>query len=340
MKQMNQTLKRTVIRVSGVLLAHAIMMVEVQAAPTVTGLELLDGVGRYPANLKIYRAIKPSAADLAERLALGKNLGKAAGLDFDSATPLGLDKTRNALTSKIDPSASFEYDSGTGNFLFNAGMQSYRTDDSTKNLPQDSEVEALAGKWLNELGLRIDPRQLTLAHVGGLNMAAADGNGGSIIYEKLKTVRFSRVLDGLPVEGDGRLVVHLGESAALAGMVYQWPTVGKSSLLDRRQLQDPQTLRDSALKQIHSVTGKAASARLTQARLSLYDDGRGLIEPAYHFVIERYFDYGDREPVMIPYDFYIPVPRQPVALYPHMETALLQPASGSDTDKIENNQDE
>ena len=340
MKQINQTLKRTGIGVSGVLLAHAIMMVEVHAASTVTGLELLDSVGRYPANLKIYRAVKPSAADLEGRIALGKNLGKTAGVDFVSAAPLGLDKTRNALTSKTDPSASFEYDSGTGNFLFNAGMKSYRADGSTKNLPQDSEVEALAGKWLNELGLRIDPRQLKLAHVGGLNMAAADGSGGSTIYEKLKTARFSRVLDGLPVEGDGRLVVHLGESGALAGMVYQWPALGKSTLLDRQQLQDPRIIRDSALKQIRSVTGKATSARLTQARLSLYDDGRGLIEPAYHFVIERYFDYGDLKPVMIPYDFYIPVPRQPVAFYPHMETALLQPALGSDTGKIENTQDE
>jgi hypothetical protein len=338
MKHLNRTLKQAAVIVSSLMLANIMEVNHAIAARTVEGLELLDRVGDYPARLNVYIAAKPSPADLAQREALAKNMGKAAGVEFSGS--LALDKTRNAFVSASDPSATFEYDSDTGNFLFNAGMQRYRFDGSTKNLPQDHQVEELSGKLLEQLGLSVDANQLKLARLGGLNMAAAEPSGGSTIYEKLKTVRFSRVLDGLLVEGDTRIVVHLGENGALAGMVYQWPKLEVALPLDRRQLQDPRAIRDSALAQIKSVTGKVEEARLTKASLILYDDGRGVIEPAYHFVVERYFDYGDTKPVMIPYDFYVPATRQPQAFYPHMEAALVRPTEGNDEGKVENSMDE
>jgi len=136
------------------------------------------------------------------------------------------------------------------------------------------------------------------------------------------------------VEGDARIVVQLGEKAELAAMVYQWPRLEKSVRLTSDMLQKPDAIRDSAKREIEAMAKKAMDAELTQAELVLYDDGRGVMEPAYHFVLERHFDDGELEPVMIPYDFYVPATVKPVALYPHMEVAPKAPVDGRDTTAI------
>ena len=214
-------------------------------------------------------------------------------------------------------------------------MEKYRGEESTKALPENKAAVKYAYYMLRKYGLEVDPAQLRLAHVGGLNMAVPDGKGGSTIFEKLKTVRFNRVLDGLPVEGSARILVSLGQRAALSGMIYQWPKIGKSVPMDTSQIRKPDSIRFQALKTIEKMSKKAKSARLTRASLVVYDDGRGVAEPAYHFIVERYLDLSDTEPVMIPYDFYVPIAEKPQAYYPHNDVARLEPEQG---DLIEINQ--
>ena len=325
MQSNNFAFKKIVLAVSGIALAG--MMSVSHAA--VEGLKLLDSIGTYKGELKTYYATKPTSAELTERNKLAVTLARASGISLQQDKPLRLNETRTAFNSAADPSASFEVDSVTGNFLFNGGLLKYRKEVSTPNLPQDIDSARLASELLRKYGLTVDATQMKIAHIGGLNMSIADGaSGKSEIFEKLKTVRFSRNIGGLPVEGDGRIVVHLGEAGALAGLVYQWPKLEKAVSLGSTALEKPATIRTRALREIEAKSGKALRAELTRADLVLYDDGKGVVEPAYHFVVKRYFDDGELEPVMIPYDFYVPATLKPQAFYPHMEVAAVAPKDG------------
>lgn len=306
---------------------------------SVGGLELLDTMGRYQQDLHILYAETPTDAKIKDLLAMSEKLGRDAGVVFDIDTLQAIEG-RIGLGSSQDPSASFEVDRATGGLLFNGGLGNYRKEASTTGLPSEKDAIYLAGKIVESLGLPTDPREMVLSHVGGWNMAVTKGKGDSTIFEKLKIVRFERVLDGLPVEGDARITVQFGEDAKVAGLIYQWPTVAKAELIDASALQDPIELRERALKQINSVVETALNATLTSVELVLYDDGKGIMEPAYHLVVERNFDYGDREAVMIPYDFYVPTTIKPRAFYPYMDVAEKMPEDGSVTEATKTESDE
>lgn len=327
MKLHNITMKKIALAASAIVLGSVTTFVHAD----IKGLELLDRIGQEKVALKTYYAATPTAAELSARNKLGSVMGRASGVAFAQDKPLRLTEHRTALISDGEASATFEVDSRTGNFLFNGGLLKYRKDISTPNLPQDSDLPALAGRTLEQFGLKIDPAETFVAHIGGLNMSIADGSGKSETFEKLKTVRLGRTLDGLKVEGDARIVVQLGEQAELAAMVYQWPRLEKSVRLTSDMLQKPDTIRASAKREIEVMAKKALGAELTRAELVLYDDGQGVVEPAYYFVLERQMDLGDVEPVMIPYDFYVPATLKPAALFPHMEVAPVKPADGRDT---------
>lgn len=330
MKLHNLSLKNITLMLSTLALASTATF----SHAAVEGLELLEKIGTEKMELKTYYATTPTATELGERNKLGSLMGRVNGVAFNQDKPLRLNETRTAFASDAEPSATFEVDSRTGNFLFNGGLLKYRKEISTPNLPQESDLPGIASKALAQFGLRVDPAQMEIAHIGGLNLAIADGSGKSEVFEKLKTIRLGRTLDGLRVEGDARIVMQLGEEGTLAGMVFQWPNIGKAVALGSEHLQKPDAIRESALREIKAMSRKALRAELTRADLVLYDDGQGVMEPAYHFVMERHFDDGELEPVMIPYDFYVPATVKPAAFYPHMEVAPTAPADGSDTRAI------
>ena len=324
------------------LMAAAVCMVasSVALAAEVEGLEQLEQLGEYKDSLVTYYAAKPSREHMA---LVSKTAGRLSALNdirLNQESEFKLGSTRVGYSSDEDPSASFEVDSLTGSFLFNGGLKQYREEKSTPDLPTEGDAVELSQMWLQEIGLSPSSEELQIAHVGGLNLAATDGKTGSEIFEKLKTVRFSRVLGGLPVHGDARIIMQLGESGKLAAMIYQWPEIGERQKLSSRQLVPAEKLQDRARGEIESMSKKALEAKLTEVELVLYDDGLGVMEPAYHMVVERYFDYGDREPVMIPYDFYLPTTLEPQAFYPHMEVAELAPQDGKDESETKNDRDE
>jgi len=299
----------------------------------VEGLDLLQTMGRYEKPLKTYRIVKPSESP---EKAAAELMGVFSGLTehLGDAEKIYLSKTRIGFRGSKDPSASFEFDGETGNFLFNGGLSAYRAEGSSKGLPDARTAEPSARGWLEKLQFLPPEQELKTRHVGGLNMGVPDGRGGTIIYEKLKTVRFSRILDGLDVEGSSRIVVHLGQEGALAGLVHQWPAIGRGIELGTTELRSPDTLQEAALKKIREATAKSERSRLTEAKLVLFDDGHGVIEPAYHVTVERWIRLQEDQPTMIPLDFYVPVLSQPQAHYPDMEVAQLKPDDGLNEEPV------
>lgn len=324
MKNVNDKIKRGMLAVGGLCFASALASVSLSAAAAkIEGLELLDRLGERPAQLSVYRVQQLSPKELSKLKSLGGQLADKAGVKFGSPFELGIDDSRTALIGEQDPSATFEIDRVTGGFLFSSGIARYREDGHTKDLPLESDAEALAHRALKQYGLSVDAKQLRLLHIGGLNLGVTTGAGDSTIYEKLRTVKFGRTVDGLAVEGDSRIVVQLAEGGELAGMVFQWPEL-KADPLDASQLQQPEAMKQRALEQIDAVIGESERSILSAVDLVLYDDGKGVVEPAYHIVVERYFDFEDaKQATMIPYDFYIPATLKPVAFYPYMDQAPL-----------------
>lgn len=291
----------------------------------VEGLELLDQLRDVRTDLPLYRAERPSWRELSRIAKLADPMGSDTGVDFGKQERAGLDGSRLVRRSKEDPSAVFEYDVRTGNFLFNGGLGRYRDESSTPDLPKEEGAEKLALERLGLYDLKLDPSELRVAHVGGLRMGVVNDRGGTDVYEKLRTVRFERLLDGIAVEGDSRIIVHLGEQGTLAGLHYQWPQVERVGTLSPDVALGADEIRDAALTEIRQVSAVAEKAALTEVELVLYDDGLGVIEPAYHFRLDRLIDLEGAEPSPIPYDFYVPLSRKSQALFPHMEVARKRP---------------
>jgi hypothetical protein len=293
--------------------------------PDVAGLALLDRIGDYRQALPVYVAARPSARELARRADLAEAMGGAVGVRFDLR---GRDRAHGArvfLRSEEQPSASFEYDRRNGNLLFDAGMDRYRAEGHSEGLPAGEEPVQRATELLALYDLEANPAELKVAHIGGVNLGVTDGDGDTRIYAKLKTVRFERVIEGLPVAGDTRIVVQLGENGSLAGLVYQWPRLRRAGVIDGEAAAHPEDLRRAAQAEIARVAKKAEKAEVTGVELVLYDDGRGVVEPAYHVTVDRRIDLGESEPAPIPYDFYLPIAKEPRAIYPHRVRAAVKP---------------
>jgi hypothetical protein len=306
----------------------------------IENLELLEQIGSFDRPLNVYRvAQQPRDLDGRMQELIGR-LGGASDMSFDGQRAERIGETRMSMRHPEDPSAVFEYDRRTGNFLFNAGLMKMRDEASTPNLPSQGELPRLAARHLAEIGVEPDQGEMRVVHLGGLNMAIPSAGGGSTIFEKLRTVRFHRSIDGLPVEGDTRLVMHLGEGGSLSGLVYQWPEFGRGQPLSRSQMVDPQTLRQQAMRRMTPVTEGAQRSWLTAVDLVLYDDGNGTMEPAYHVVLNRMMPLGEGEPAMIPFDFYLPVSAQPRAVFPFMQQAERAPERGEDEGEVRNGSDE
>jgi hypothetical protein len=308
------------------------------AGPEIENLGLLERIGAYDRPLYAYQAAAMTVEMRNARMALADRLGARQGLSFRGAARARIEESRISMMHPEDPSAVFEMDERTGNILFNAGLMNMRGENSTPGLPNRGQLADLAMRHLQEAGLPANPQGMEIAHLGGLNMAVPDGNGGSRIFEKLRTVRFNRILDGLRVEGDSRVVAHLGQEGALHGLIYQWPNFQRTMQLEGQMLADPGALRERALGTLRGVSQGAQRARLSSVELVLYDDGRGRMEPAYHVVLERIMPYD--EGVMIPFDFYLPVNNRPQALFPFMERAERQPGDGRDERRLPNAADD
>jgi len=283
--------------------------------------------------LQTYQAvpIEPINQEQAQKMA--EQLRESAGIKipFDKVQEYD---ARFIFTSGEDSSAVFEVDSTTGAFLFNAGLKKYSGEGSTRGLPTPKNAPDLALKYLTKLRyLPENKEEVVLARVGGLGMAAAKDGKSSNKYEKLVTVFFRRVLQDVRVQGPGsRILVHLGEQAALVGLIRNWPDV-KAQEVSRDQVKSDELIRRAIQRRLLKMADQAKEIIVQKAELVLFDDGRGMIEPAIYVVAAARYQGPKRAKglVEIPVDFYVPVLLKPKGYYPfHKDAEAKWPGSDSE----------
>ncbi len=236
--------------------------------------------------------------------------------------------TPNAVLfrGETDHSAMLHVDRNTGGFVFSRGFDGMRGDASTPDLPKQDVAVLAATAVLGDLGLMPAGlgREVIVEHVGGVNMGVHGEDGANQDFEKLVTVRFARVLDGLSVQGRGsRIVVNLAEQGRLFGLVHRWQGFDARPIEARDKLTVSE-IRQIAQRRLAIAAGEAKDAQLESVEIVLFDDGRGVLEPALHVVTQMTYEsirtdeIGTEtvETVQNPFDFYIPVLRDARAHYP------------------------
>jgi hypothetical protein len=242
------------------------------------------------------------------------------------------------LKNENDPSASFEMDKRTGNFLYNGGLAEYRKEANTPDLISGEKAATVALQHLEKLSLFPSKKEMNLVHIGGLGMGVLKKDGTTVKYDKLITVRYDRKLDDIPVMGESRIVVNMGERGKLAGMIYYWGDIVEKKKIESGELVDDSEIKKVLESRLIAASEGAKRMIVQKADLVLYDDGKGRIEPAFHIQARLFYEKaagkGEEEiqKYDIPYDYYIPVLKKPLAYYPYMETTEISPTDGRKID--------
>jgi hypothetical protein len=301
--------------------------------PSLEKIELLAGMDTVDLELVRYEADYDRRLRTEALQRRAEQLAKLTGWRAEGWEVERLGDDRLALRDPKDPSASLELDSRSGSFLWSTGLARYRRAEETASLPKAGEARDLVFRQLGGIGLLPGRDELGSVHEGGLNMAVAQPSGGSKIYRKLVTLRIRRQLAGLPVMGESRIVAHLGEEGRLVGLIYQWPDVGRPLPLagdERREAAEMQADAEATLK---AGAGGAERIIVTRAELVMYDDDRGVFEPAYHVEARLFYRgptaAGDAQKgggYDVPFDFFVPVAKRPRAFFPSMEVPPMAPS--------------
>jgi hypothetical protein len=303
--------------------------------PSLEGIELLAGMDAADRGLVRYEANyqRRLGADALQRRA--EQLADLTGWRPVEREVGRLGDDRLTLRDPKDPSASLELDSRSGNFLWKAGLARYRKEEETARLPKAGEAQDILFRQLAKIELMPPREELGQIHEGGLNMAVAQPDGGSKVYRKLVTLRVGRRLSGLPVMGESRIVAHLGEEGRLAGLVYQWPDVGRPQPLAGDELRSAAELQADAEATLAAGSVGAERAVFARIQLVMFDDDRGVFEPAYHVEARLYYSAptatgaGQKDGRYdVPFDFFVPVAKRPRAFFPSMEVAPVAPTDG------------
>ena len=221
-------------------------------------------------------------------------------------------------------SSTLDIDSRSGSFSYNTGMDKYYKEATTPNLLGETQALDMAYKHLENLNLIPQKEQLGVITQGGLNMSIKKENGYRENYKKMTSIRIDRQLNGIPVFGKSRIFINMGSNGELANMIYQWDKI----IFSKEIISDETITIDDVKKSIYNRLEKEAKntvkINLNKINLVLFDDGKGIIEPAYH--VETQCFYTNTKGLYdIPLDFYVPILKKPRAFYPFMNKVNLKP---------------
>ncbi|HIF40741.1 MAG TPA: hypothetical protein EYQ74_06555 [Planctomycetes bacterium] len=278
-----------------------------------------------------YQAIGNEGTPQAFTNKVSSNLFLMTGLDLPASpsTPDG-----KVLFHDADDSSTLLYvDTRSGSVAFSKGTKDISGTHDTPSLPTTEEAPVIATDLLKELQLApADTTEMVVEHVGGLRMGVLNPDGSTDQFEKLRTVRLSRVLDGTKVEGPGsRIVIQLGEHGELRGLVHRWRELTPTALLPVEKF-TPRELRRMISFRIAQATAKATKVEFESAKLVHYDDGQGTVEPVIHVIVQQTLVSKSRNEkgeliehvLKNPVDFYVPILRKSKARLPFVKDQLVK----------------
>ncbi len=184
-----------------------------------------------------------------------------------------------------DPSELFEQDV-QGSIRFSRSLKKYEGDFKPQLPPMDN-AEKVARKLLTDNNLMPgNQSEMKLAHIGGLKATKAETKA---IIDKMRTVTFSREIDGLPVVGPGsKIVVNIGHQQEFQGLIHRWKELDTAApqgkvALKQDELRGEKEARDQISTRIKSDWGPKAQFKLENVKMAYFDSNDGYIQPVYVF---------------------------------------------------------
>lgn len=183
-----------------------------------------------------------------------------------------------------DPSQHLISNSAKGRLSFSKSTKSYEGAYKPQLL-DDKQAQKNAEQFLsaNDL-LPQNENELKLIHTGGLRASSAD-DGGTII-NKMQTFTYGRVIDGVPVSGNGsRIVVNVGNKGEVLGVSKNWKefSPAKKQRVDKANLKSQADAEAEFGKLVNFNFGKGASPKIKSIQKMYFDGGGNVIQPAYFF---------------------------------------------------------
>ena len=205
----------------------------------------------------------------------------------------------------------FEQDPSTGNLSFNRGIHKY-LGDFKPDLPIEDKAEVIAIDYLKDNKLMAGSRkELKLLHSGGLRADSPTGKG---VIDKMRTITYGRVLDGIPVIGSGsKIVVHIGDKGNVTGLVHKWREVSQANkrAVSKKEMISEKMARQSFGKVVASEFGKNSKATINSIKLIYYDGDGNFIQPAYGVESTVEIKLAENTVNRIPYLSILPALKQP-----------------------------
>lgn len=191
------------------------------------------------------------------------------------------------FASPKDENDSFEQNLATGDIRFRRNMSRYLGDFAPK-LPSGEEAQQIALRFLKENDLLPrDPGQLNLAHTGGLRATSVlDGDKPGPIIDKLVTLSYSRVIDGLPVLGPGsKMVLDIGEGGEVVGLVRHWREIEPMNRkgIGAEEIISPREAAARSAAQIREQFGEKSFIKIVSSGQAYFDNNGGILQPVYYY---------------------------------------------------------
>jgi hypothetical protein len=289
-----------------------------QALPLMENVKLLDKIDFKDKTLFSYTtdtSLDLNEKSIQERL---NRLEDYTGVEMMDREIKESGKDNLLIQDPSDSSLFFNINYHSGSFSYSTGMEKYYEEDSTKNLLHEKDALYMTYKHLENLDLMPQKEQLGLITQGGLNMSVKKENGNVADYEKMTSVRIDRRLNDMPVLGDSRIFINMGTDGEIANMIYQWNNIVSSKKNSDKEEVSPDDIREGIYNRLEEGAKDTTKINLNKVDLVLYDDGKGVIEPAYHVEAQLFYE-NKKNSYDVPFDFYVPILKRPHAFYPFMD---------------------
>ena len=211
-------------------------------------------------------------------------VGKLAGRLGNAGQKINNNGTDVNFQNKDDATEYLLSNSAKGRLSFSKSTKNYG-DDFKPRLLDAGQAQKNAEKFLAENDL--NPKNLSelkLIHAGGLRASSADD--GQII-DKMQTFTYGRVLNGIPVSGNGsRIVVNVGDKGEVLGVSKTWKEVSpntKARVVNKTELKSQADAQKEFGQLVNMNFGAGVSPEIKSIQKMYYDGGDNFIQPAYFF---------------------------------------------------------